>query len=49
MGLSPSALMLGALVFAIVVVGMLTLDACLCVAGAALGVIALVVHLAWKS
>ena len=43
--LSPSSLMLGALVFAIVIVGMLTLDARLCIAGAAIGVIALVVHL----
>lgn len=42
---SRAAVVLGLLIFAIVLMGVLTLDARLCIAGAAIGVIALAIHL----
>ena len=44
-----SALLIGGLVFAVVMTGVLTLNARLCMAGAAIGVIALAVHLIGRS
>ncbi len=42
---ATSAIVLGLLVFAIVITGVLTLDARLCIAGAAFGIVALTVQL----
>lgn len=42
---SSSAIVLGGVVFAIVMAGVLTLDVRLCIAGVAIGLAALVIHL----
>lgn len=44
MSFSSSSVVLCAIVFAMIVAGVLTLDTRLCIAGAAIGVIALVIH-----
>jgi hypothetical protein len=46
---TATALLLGGLVFAVVMTGVLTLNARVCLAGAAIGVIALAVHLIARS
>jgi hypothetical protein len=45
MSSSSSAMVLGVIVFGIVITEVLTLDTRLCITGAAIGVIALVIHI----
>jgi membrane protein YdbS with pleckstrin-like domain len=46
MSFSSSSVVLCAVVFAMIMAGVLTLNTHLCIAGAAIGVIALVIHIA---